>query len=48
MGVKDNNAVDDYYSSLNSGSAESDAVPKKKKLKLKPKKKVIVKKVVKP
>lgn len=48
MVVKDNGAVDDYYSNLGSSSDKKEDWPVKKKLKLKPKKKIIVKKVVKP
>ena len=48
MGVKDSGAVDDYYSSLGSSSGSKDGAWAKKKLKIKPKKKLIVKKVVKP
>ena len=46
--MKDNGAVDDYYSNLGTSNQAKETWPVKKKLKLKPKKKVIVKKVVKP
>ncbi len=48
MGVKDNGAVDDYYSNLGSKDESNVSGWAKKKLKIKPKKKLIVKKVVKP
>ena len=43
MAVKDNGAVDDYYSNLGSSSEAKDSPKVKMKIKLKPKK-IVVKK----